>query len=111
MSKLIYFKDGNGFIDIPNRLIGRWIWNDNQPHAQWKTEWVWCWTATDLWGLTGDEWETVFVLSTPNPHVRTLEQKIADDLYWKGIMSWRWQLRQKQVEELPRRSHEYTIKI
>lgn len=111
MRKLINFKDGNGFIDIPNRVIGRWIWTDDQPYAQWKTDWVWCWTAAELWGLNDDEWESVFVLSSPNPNTRTMEQKIADDLYWKGIMSWRWQLRQKQVEELPKRTQEYTIRL
>ena len=111
MRKLIYFKDGNGFIDIPNRLISRWIWNDNQPYAQWKTDWAWCWTATDLHGLNDDEWEAVFVLSSPNPNTRTLEQKIADDLYWKKILGYRWQYRQQQIEELPKRKREYSIRL
>jgi hypothetical protein len=111
MRKLIYFKDGNGFIDIPNRIISRWIWNDDQPHAQWNTDWVWCWTATDLYGITDDEWEMVFVLSTPNPHARTVEQKTADELYWKKILGYKWFDRQQQIEELPKREQEYNIRI
>lgn len=91
-------------MNIFNRVIGRWIWNDDQPYAQWKVDWVWCWTATDLWGLTGDEWETVFVLSTPNPHVRTLEQKIADDLYWKNKSGSNWHFMNNMRQELPKRS-------
>ena len=111
MNKLIHFKDGNGHIDISNRIIGRWVWNDWEPFAQWMVKWTWEWTATDLYGLTDDEWETVFVLSSPNPNTRTLEQKIADDLYWKGKMGFRWHNRQQQIEQLPKRDNDYTIKI
>ena len=64
-----------------------------------------------MYGLNDDEWETVFVLSTPNPNTRTLEKKIADELYWKKILGYRWHHRQQQIEELPKREQEYTIKI
>ena len=111
MRKLIYFKDGNGFIDIPNRVIGRWVWTDDQPFAQWKTDWVWCWTAADLYGLNDDEWEAVFVLSTPNPNTRTIEQRIADELYWKKITPLAYHVARKKRDELPKREQEYTIKI
>jgi len=87
------------------------VWNDWEPFAQWMVKWTWEWTATDLYGLTDDEWETVFVLSSPNPNTRTLEQKIADDLYWKGKMGFRWHNRQQQIEQLPKRDNDYTIKI
>lgn len=109
--KLVHFKDGNGHIDISNRVISRWTWNDNQPFAQWKVDWVWCWTMTDLYGLNDDEWETVFVLSTTNPNSRTVEQRIADELYWKKITPSAWYTTRKIREELPKRNKEYTIKI
>ena len=109
--KIVYFKDGNGFVDISNRVIGRWTWNDNQPFAQWKVDWAWCWTATDLYGLNDDEWETMFVLSTPNPNARTVEQRIADDLYWKKTAPFAWHTTRKIREMLPKRNRDYTIKL
>lgn len=111
MRKLTYFKDGNGFVDIPNRIIGRWVWNDCQPSAQWQLKWAWEWTATDLYGLTDDEWETVFVLSTPNPNIRTTEQRIADELYWKKITPLAYHVARKYREELPKRNQEYKIRL
>lgn len=111
MNKLTYFKDGNGFVDISNRVIGRWVWNDWEPYTQWQLKWAWEWTATDLYGLTDDEWETVFVLSTPNPNARTPEQQIADELYWKKTTPLAWHVARKLREELPKRNQEYTIKI
>ena len=111
MRKLIYFKDGNGFIDIPNRVIGRWVWTDDQPYAQWKTDWVWCWTATELWGLNGDEWEVVFVLSTPNPHTRTPDKRAADDIFWKKKLGSKWHFMNNMKQELPKRKQEYSIRV
>lgn len=108
---MTYFKDGNGFLDIPNRIIGRWVWSDWKPYAQWMVKWAWEWTANDLYGLTDDEWETVFVLSTPNPNARSPEQRIADDLYWKKKTPDAWYKAKKFHEELPKRTQEYKIRL
>ena len=111
MKRLTYFKDGNGYIDTINRVIGRWRWCDDQPFAQWKEDWVWCWTATDLLGLSDDEWEAVFVLSTPNPHTRTPQKRDSDELYWKRKTPRTWHVTRKFRKELPTRKEEYNILI
>lgn len=99
---LIQFKDGTGHIDTINRSIGRWIWSDDQPHAVWIKQSAYMWTATELMGITDDEWDVVFELSKNNPHVRTTEQRIADDLYWSKTAFYSWHHAKKLQQELPR---------
>lgn len=111
MNRLIYFKDGNGFVDTINRIVGRWVWRDDQPFAQWMLKWAWEWTVNDLQGLNDDEWETMFVLSTPNPHTRTADKRMADELYWKKKTYPAWRQTRKLREELPTRSKEYKIRV
>lgn len=107
---LIHFKDGTGHIDTLNRSIGRWIWSDDQPYAVWIKQSAYMWTATELWGITDSEWDVVFELSKTNPHVRTTEQKIADELYWKKTASYSWNRSRKLQQELPRISKHYIIR-
>lgn len=102
MDNTAWFEDGTGFIDTEHRIIGRWVWDDWEPEPQWVTRWAWEWTATDLYGLTNDEWGLVFEASTPNPNTRTSEQRIADSLYWKKIAPLAWHRAQKLLDELPR---------
>lgn len=90
MSKLIYFQDGNGFIDTHNRAIGRWVWRDDKPYAQWILQSAYLWTVTELYGAQGDEWDVIYKISYPNPNTRTVEQRIADELYWKRVCPNQW---------------------
>jgi len=101
-----HFSDGNGYIDTnpEYRHIGRYIWNDHHPYPQWKEKPIYQWTATELYGLTGDEFDLVFKHVKPYPGVRTLEQRIADDLYWKRISPYAWHHAQKNLKTLPRKS-------
>ena len=100
--KLVTLKDGTGHIDPGNRSVGRWIWTDEHPHAVWLKQSAYMWTATQLMGIDDDEWDLVFELSKVNPHVRTVEQKIADDLYWSKTAFFSWHRAKKLSKELPK---------
>ena len=100
------FTDGNGYLDTDAayRHIGRFIWTDDQPWARWVEKPIYQWTATELYGLTGDEFDLVFEHVRPFPGGRTEEQRIADELYWKRITPTAYYRARKLQEELPRKS-------
>ena len=95
------FDDMNGFLDTTNRYIGRWVWNDQQPYPVWNEKPIYQWTATELIGISSDNWGLIFDHVRPFPKQRTKEQRIADDLYWSKVD--RCNARAKRLTaELPR---------
>ena len=95
------FSDSNGFIDVANRYIGRWVWADKRPHPEWREKPIYQWTATELFGISKDDWGLVIDNVRPFPNDRSLEQKIADDLYW-GKPDRANYTAQQLTKELPR---------
>lgn len=95
------FDDLNGFIDTTNRYIKRWVWTDKQPYPVWEEKPIYQWTATELFGISKDDWELIFDHVRPFPNQRTTEQRIADELYWSkpGRANF---TAQKLAKELPR---------
>ena len=98
------FADGNGYIDTnpEYRHIGRYIWTDDYPYPQWLEKPIYQWTVTELYGISDDDYNVVFEHVRPFPSMRTLEERIADELKWKKLTPLAWYQARKLQEELPK---------